>query len=180
MPKTKEQKQEIIEKIKKNFSLQKSVVLIGFKGSNSISFFGLRNKLKESNCLLMVIKKTLLKKTLETLEQKNLAEKITEIKGELALAFGFEDEIMPAKISYESSKENKNLKILGGVFDGKLLEKDKVIELAQLPSREELLVRLKTTLQSPIFGFTGALKANIKKLLYIFSQITLNKQKVNQ
>ena len=72
------------------------------------------------------------------------------------------------------------MKILGGIFDGKFLEKDKVIELAKLPSYQELLARLTRTLQSPISGFTGALKANIKNLLYIFRQITSNKQKVNE
>ena len=175
MPKTKEQKQKIIKDLEENFSLQKSIVLIGFSGSSSTSFFKLRNELKKSNCILMVVKKTLLQKTLGKLKQKSISEKITEIKGELALIFGLGDEIIPAKISYQSSKENESLKILGGIFDGKFLEKEKVIELAELPSREELLARLKGVLQSPISGFTRTLKANIKNLLYIFTQIASNK-----
>lgn len=171
MPKSREQKQKIIEDLKENIQKQKSAVFVDFSGCDSKFLFKLRDELQKSNCLLKIAKKTLLKKALENLEMKNLPEKVNQIKVQLALIFGFGDEMIPAKICYQFSRENENLKILGGIFGDEFLEKEKVIELAQLPSREELLARLVGTLQNPISNFVSVLENNIKGLIYALSAI---------
>ena len=169
MPKTKSQKEEIIKDLKENFQKQKSAVLVDFSSCDSKFLFELRDKLEKSNCLLRIVKKTLLKKTLESLSMKDISEKIDEIELQLALIFGFGDEIIPAKICYQFSKENENLIILGGIFGKEFLEKEKMIELAQLPSREEVLARFTGSLASPISGFVNTLKGNLKGLLYVLA-----------
>ncbi len=171
MPKTKSQKQKIIEDLTENFQKQKSTVLVDFSGCDSKFLFKLRDELEKSNCLLKVVKKTLLKKTLETLTMKDISEKIDEIKLQLALVFGFGDEVIPAKICYQFSKENENLIILGGILGKDFLEKEKIIDLAQLPSRGELLARFMGSLASPISGFVNTLKGNLKGLIYTLSAI---------
>jgi len=169
MPKSKTEKRKIIEELKEKFQKQKSTVFVDFSGCDSKFLFKLRDELEKSKCLLKIVKKTLLKKTLENLKMKNISEKIGEKKLQLALIFGFGDEIIPAKICYQFSKENENLRILGGIFGNEFVDKEKVIELAQLPSREELLARLVGILQNPIFGFVNTLKNNIKGLLYVLA-----------
>ena len=171
MAKTKDQKQKIIETLAEKFREQKSTVFADFSGCDSKFLFKLRDELQKSNCFLKIVKKTLLKKTLENLGMKNISEKIDQIKVQLALIFGFEEEIIPAKICYQSSQENENLKILGGIFDNEFVDKEKVIELAQLPSRNELLARLVGSLRSPISGFVNTLRNNIKGLIYALSAI---------
>ncbi len=171
MPKSKEQKQKIIEDLKENFQKQKSTVLVDFSGCDSKFLFKLRDELEKSNCLLRVVKKRLLKKTLEGLTMKDISEKIGEIELQLALIFGFRDEIIPAKICYQFSKENENLIILGGILGKEFLAKEKIIELAQLPSREELTARFVGSLASPISGFVNTLKGNLKGLIYALSAI---------
>ena len=171
MAKSHEEKQKIIEDLEKKIKEQKSMVFVDFSNLDSKSLFDLREKLEKSNCLLQVTKKTLLEKTFEKLGKKNLSEKIEEIKTQLALVFSFEDEIVPAKICYQFSMENENLKILGGIFNEEFLEKEKVIELAQLSSEEELLARFVGSLQSPISKFVNVLEANIKGLICALSAI---------
>lgn len=175
MPKSKEQKEKIIEGLKEKLQKQKSVVFVDFSGCDSKFLFKLRDELEKSNCLLRVAKKTLLKKTLETLTMKDISGKIDEIKLQLALIFGFADEIAPFKISYQFSKENENLIILGGILGKEFLAKEKIIELAQLPSREEVLARFTGSLASPISGFVNILKGNLKGLIYTLSAIKESK-----
>ncbi|MDI6882858.1 MAG: 50S ribosomal protein L10 [Patescibacteria group bacterium] len=170
MAKNKDEKQKIIEDLEEKIKIQKAMVFVDFSGIDSKFLFALREKLKKANCLLKVVKKTLLEKTLGKLEKKEISEKIKTFKGQLALVFGFEDEVMPAKICYQVAKENENLKILAGVFGGEFKKKEKVIELAQLPSRGELLARLVGGLENPISNFVNVLKGNIKGLIYILAR----------
>lgn len=179
MAKTKLQKKQIIEDLKQNLKNQKAVVFVDFQGLNAKTLSELRNKLKESDCLLKVVKKTLLGLAFESLrifsskEKVSLKEEVKNMEGELALVFGFKDEIMPAKIIYQFSKENENLKILGGLVKNeeyKLLTVQEIIDLALLPSREEVFARLIGTLNAPITNFVGALKGNLRNFIFILSE----------
>ena len=171
MPKTREEKQKIIEDLKEKLQTKKSIVLVNYKGLDSKTLATLREDFKKGNGCFQVVKKTLLKKALEKLNKKDLLEKISQISGELALGFGFEDEILPAKICYKYSQENENLKILGGVLGDEYIEKEKVIELAKLPSKEEILARLVGSLQNPILKFVNVLQGNIKGLIFALEAI---------
>jgi large subunit ribosomal protein L10 len=171
MPKSREEKQKIIEDLKEKLQKQKVVVLVDFSGLDSKPLATLREEFKKSDSCFQVVKKTLLKKALDALNQKNLLEKIEEIKGQLALGFGFADEVTPAKICYQLQKENENLKILGGILGNEFVEKEKVVELAKLPSRQELLARLVGSLQSPISNLINICKNNIKGLIGVLNAI---------
>ncbi len=171
MPKTKEQKVEIIQGLKQGLEKQKSVVLVDFQGLDAKALFSLRDELKKEDCQLQVVKKTLFIKVLENLKQEKIIEKIEQIKGQIALVFGFSDEVAPAKICYEFGKKNETLKILGGFLTDEFIEQAKMIELAQLPSREELLARLVGSLNAPVSNFVYTLKANIKGLVVALNAI---------
>jgi len=172
MPKTKEQKKEIIKDLKEKITKQKSIVLVDFTGLSSKPLFHLREELKDSNCLFQVIKKTLLFKVLEEGGNKlPFIENIKKVKGQLALIFGFQDEILPAKIAYQNSLKNEKLRILGGVFENNFLTIEKVVELAQLPTKEELFGKLAGSLQNTISSFVNLLKFNLKGLIYTLNSI---------
>jgi len=193
MPKTKEQKQEIIKDLKEKITKQKAVVLVDFGGSNAKKIFQLRDELKKEDCLLQVVKKTLLKKALqqghsaelsrslqdkflEKAKETDLLEKIKNIKGQMALAFGFADELMPAKITFEASQKNDNLKILAGILGKEFLDKERILELAKLPAKPELLARLLGSIQAPVSNFVYVLNGNIKGLVCALDAIAKNKQ----
>jgi len=175
MPKSKQQKQEIINDLQKKLAKNKSVVLLGFDKVGSLALFDLRDKIKEAGAELKVVKKTLLEKALAK-KQEGIGQKIQEIKSQLALVFGFEDELTPAKICYDFSKTQESLKILGSILEGGFAESAKMIELAQLPSRDELLAWLAGCLKAPINNFTYALKGNLNNLVYTLEQISKVKQ----
>jgi len=171
MAKTKEQKQATIKDLKEKIAEQKASVFIDFSGVDSEAFFKLRDDLKQEGCNMMVTKKSLLKRVLGSIGKKDLAEKVGEIKGQLALVFGFEDEIAPSRICFEAGKANENIKILGGILDNEYQEKEQVMVLAQLPSKQVLLGRLVGSLNAPVSGFVHALKGNLSNLVCVLSEI---------
>jgi large subunit ribosomal protein L10 len=154
---TKEKKQASLKSLKADIAKQKSVIFIDFSKVNSKDLFALRKQLKEAGCALKVGKKTLIR---IALGQSNVSfwSKIKEsVPGQLALAFGMEDEIAPARIVNKFAKINENLKILGGIFEGRFIDRQKALVLANLPSRDELLGRLLGSLSSSTASFARVL-----------------------
>ena len=47
------------------------------------------------------------------------------------------------------------MKIIGGIFDGKLLTKEEAVEMAKMPGREQLLAMFASMLQSPLVSFAS-------------------------
>lgn len=168
---TKEKKQKSLKDLKEKISKQKSVIFADFSKVNSKDLFSLRKKLKEAGCALKVGKKTLIR---IAFGQSNISfwnKMKSSMPGQLALVFGIEDEIAPARISNQFSKTNENFKILGGIFENRFIEKEKVLALANLPSREELLRKIVGSIASPLSGFITVLQGNIKGLVVVLSKI---------
>ena len=165
---TKIQKQKILESLKEKIAKQKAMLFVDFTGLKVKDISNLRKRLKAANNDLKVAKKTL---TQIAFKESRLEMEVKKLKGEIALVFGFEDEISPAKIVWQFSQENPNLKILGGILENKFVEAEKIIELAKLPTREESLARLVGTISAPISNFVNVLEANIKGLLFALSAI---------
>lgn len=167
MATTREKKKKILEELKEKIEKQKIIVFVDFKGLKVSEFFDLRKRLKEIGDEIKVVKKTLANLTLG----KKFNFDVKSLKGQLALIFGFRDEIAPAKIAFEFSQSHSNLKILGGILEGKFIEKEKVEELAKLPKREEILANLVLGLKSPILNFVEVLRGNLKSLIFVLCQI---------
>lgn len=165
---TKTQKQKIIEDLKEMLSRQKAIILVGISGLKVKDISQLRKKLKAIDGNLRVAKKTLIELAFK---ENNLKFDKDKFREEIALAFGFKDEIEPVKIVYQFSRENENLKILGGYLESNFKEAQEIITLAQLPSREELLARLVGSISSPISGLINVLQGNIKGLIRVLAQV---------
>lgn len=154
---TKEKKEQSLASLKEVIAKQKSVIFADFSKVGSKELFELRKKLKEAGCKLKIGKKTLIR---IAFGQSNISfwSKIKEVvPGQLALVFGIEDEIAPARISNQFAKTNENFKILGGIFEKKFIDREKVLVLANIPTRNELLSRLVGSISSPVSSFARVL-----------------------
>ncbi|TET84567.1 MAG: 50S ribosomal protein L10 [Candidatus Nealsonbacteria bacterium] len=165
---TKEQKKKILEDLKEKIERQKAMIFVDFIGLKVKDLSNLRKKLRAADNELKVVKKTLLG---SAFKERDFKIDIEKLKGELAIIFGFKDGLSPAKIIYQFSQENPNLKILGGFFEKKFREAEEIITLAQLPTREELLAKLAGTIFAPVSNLAKVLEGNIRNLIYIISQI---------
>ncbi len=168
MAQTKEEKKKILQELVENIDKQKSMVFVAYEGLKASDMFKLRSVLKDAGCKILVIKKTLLNLALK---EKKIDLNTKDLTGQIALVFGFEDEISAAKLSYKFSKENESLKILGGFFEDKVIDIENVISLAQIPSRQELLAKVVYLFSSPVSGFVNALQGNLRNLVYVLSAI---------
>lgn len=154
---TKEQKAKQIDSVKEKIANQKSMVFVDFAKVPSKEMFGLRKSLKEAGCNLKIAKKTLVR---IAFGRSNIGfwNKISKnIPGQLALVFGVEDEVAPARITNIFAKTHETFKILGGIWENKFIEKERVLELASIPPRNELLGRLVGSISSSMSSFVRVL-----------------------
>lgn len=165
---TKKQKQEIVEELTDKLKRQKGLVFTDFKGLKVGEMQDLRKQLREKEVEYKVAKKTLIKLALDKAKKEV---DVSQFENSLALTFGFADPILPAKIVSKFAKEHKNLKVLGGMMEDKFLTIEEVKELAMIPSKDELLIKLIASLKSPVSGFVNVLGGGIRNLIGILGAI---------
>ncbi len=163
---TKDRKKEIINSLAKDLSSQKSTVFIGFKGLKGGDALLVRRELSKVGARMLVVRKTLAK---IAFEKEKIDFDPLSLEGEVGFVFGFEEGIDMTK-SIHSFAKNEKVSILGGIFEGRVISSEEVAELALLPSREELLAKLLSTMSAPVGGFLQVLQGNIKGLLVVLSK----------
>ena len=87
------------------------------------------------------------------------------LTGPTAVAFGFEDEVSPAKVLSKFIKETNKGEIVAAALDGKLLTADEAKKLANLPTKEELYAKMLGCINSPATGIAGGIKGVMSALV---------------
>ena len=172
MPKTKQQKEDIVSRLSDKIKESKSVVVANFDGLTVNDSQVFRNTCKEAGVTVFSIKKTLLKVALKNALDQEIDTKT--MKGSLYVAAG-PDEVTAAKLIKDFSKKHKDIEFQGGVLEGQVIDIEQLKKLADLPGREELLAKLVGTLNAPISGFVNVLAGNIRGLINVLNAIKENK-----
>ena len=166
------QKVKIVEDLVDKLKRQKIAIFSDFTGISVSKFQTLRRLLKKDQAEYKITKKTLFDRALE---QAETSFKTQELQGEIGVAFGYEDEVTPAKTLFKFSKENETFKILGGILGNRILNLQEIIKLTKLPSRKVILGQMLGVLQSPIRGLATVLGGNIKNLVVVLDKIKKGK-----
>lgn len=175
MPKNKLQKQEIFRNLNEKIKKSKSMVFAGFNALGVKDNENLRAKLRAENSEYYVAKKTLINLALK---ENKLDINVRDFDGKVAAIFSYEDEVAPAKIlgNFRKDKDKEGrIFFLGGILEGKLLSKEQVEALSQLPSKQELYGRLVGSLNAPISGFVNVLGGNLRGLVTVLKAISEKK-----
>jgi len=161
-------KEMIVAEIHDKAKKMSTAILADFQGLNVSQMTDLRNRLREQGVEIKVAKNTLLR----------IAAKDTELEkvkdfflGPTALVFGYKDPIAPSKILVDYAKDQPALKIKAGIVEGKVLKKDEIEQLAELPSREVLIAQLLMLMKSPVTRFVNVLASPLRKTLLVFNMI---------
>jgi len=169
MSKNIEQKNQEVERLSDKLAKIKIGVLTSYTGLKVMDMNELRRGLQAEGVEYQAAKKTLLKVALEKAGIKDTDPK--NLEGSLALAFGYDDEVSAPKFLKKFQKSNENLKILGGIYEGQFISAEKILELASIPSKEELMAKLVWTIKGPLSGFYNALNGNLVGLVNVLNAV---------
>lgn len=153
---TKDKKREIVAKITEALAEASSVAFVGFTKLTVSNASKMRKELADAGVKMYVAKKTLIRRALDTQGYKG---SIPELPGEVAIAWtSSEDVTAPSRGVYDYSKKLKGmLSLLGGVYDGALVDAAQITAIATIPPMPVLRGMFVNVINSPIQGFVIAL-----------------------
>ncbi len=156
----KEQKKNYITEMTTNFQNSEAVLVTHYQGLTVKQLDELRKQMREQGIQFKITKNRITKLALEKTKCKDLANLFT---GPTAVALS-KDAISTAKILTKFSKENNNLKILGGIMGKEILDVAAVANVATLPTLDEARAKIIGILRSPAQKIVSILLAPASKI----------------
>ncbi len=167
MAKSRNQKETDFQELQDRLKGAKSVVLSEYRGTTVKDIDKFRRALSSEGIQTKVYKIPLIKKAYEAagIETGELDYKVPVI-----VSFS-EDEVAPARIVKTFGKDVKTVGILSGVVDGNFANKDQMMALADLPSKDELRAKLVGTINAPVSGFVNVMAGNLRSLINVLNAV---------
>ena len=156
----KDQKKLYIDEMTAQFDKSEAVIVTHYQGLTVSQLDDLRKKMREHGVKFKITKNKITKLALEKTKCKDISNLFT---GPTAVAMS-EDAITSAKILTNFSKENENLKILGGIMGNDILDVEGVQNVATLPTLDEARAKIVGILRSPAQKIASILLAPASKI----------------
>ena len=156
----KEQKKIYISKMETQFQNNEAVLITHYQGLTMTQLDSLRAEMREHGIKFQITKNRITKLAIEKTKCKDLSNLFT---GATAVAFS-DDAIISARILSKFSKENENLKLLGGIMGDELLDQAGVQNVANLPTLDEARAKIVGILATPASKFVSILLARSEKM----------------
>ena len=148
-------KEELVSHYNGIFENAGVIVVTHYSGLSVPDLDELRHQMADVGGTVKVTKNRLVKLALAGTPNESVSEFFS---GPTAIAFS-EDPVASPKVSANFAKENDNLKIVGGIMDGTVLDAEGVKNLASLPSLDELRGQLVGLINAPATKIAGVLQA---------------------
>jgi len=156
----KQQKQTYITEMTAQFENSEAVLVTHYQGLNVKQLDDLRKQMRKHGIQFKITKNRITKLALKNSKCKDLENLFI---GPTAVALS-KDAITSAKILTKFSKENKNLKILGGIMGKEILDVAGVANVATLPTLDEARAKIVGILRSPAQKIASILLAPASKI----------------
>jgi large subunit ribosomal protein L10 len=167
------QKEKIIEDLKEKISRAQGMYFADFTGITVEEVNNLRNEFYKEGIDYHVVKNTLALKALESVTGYDKV--YNKLVGPTAIAFGYDDPILPAKIIKKFSDKTKKLTVKACVIEKQVFEGSELSTIASMPSRPEIISAILGSIQAPMTGIVGALNAVVRDLVYVIDAIEKKK-----
>ncbi len=155
-----ELKKPIVDEISAAVKDAQSVVLVDYRGLTVEQDTRLRRQLREEGITYKVYKNTMMNFAFKGTDFEALT---AYLEGPSAIAISTEDATAPARVICKFAKTADALEVKGGMVEGIAYDAKGIMEIAKIPSREELLSKLLGSMQSPITNFARVMKQLAEK-----------------
>lgn len=162
-----------LEELTQKMKDAKAIYISDYKGMTVAQMTSFRKKIRDAGLHFNVVKNTMTKLALE----KNGYFGMEEIlKGPTAIAIGYQDPVLPAKIIKESFDQVGLPIIKGGFLEGKSVSKEEIEKIADLPPKDVILGQLMGTFAAPITSFMAVGKNILSGFLRVMIAIKESKE----
>jgi len=174
--KTRKFKEQIAKELKEKFEKAPLVILTNFQGMTVAETNALRRKLREAGAEYKVVKNTLMRYAYPGTPVEQIKDAFV---GPTGIVFAYDDIVAAAKALKEfmaAEGDEAKLKFKAAVVEGKVADFNMIKQLAELPSREELLGQLAFTLKYPVNAVAWSLENLFTKLVTVLENVKAEKE----
>lgn len=162
------EKEQAVSLLEERLKKSKALVFTDFHGLNASDMVELRRELRQHGLEYRVVKNAVARLAAERIGIKDTDQ---YFRGPTGLCISYDDPVLAFKVSQALTKKFEHYKIKGGVVEGVVVSAAEAEQLANLPSRPELLGMLVTTLQAPIQQLASVLNALIRDFVSVLDEI---------
>jgi large subunit ribosomal protein L10 len=167
-----EEKAQVISDFSANIGQATNAFLIEFKGITVPQVTELRKQVRETNSSYVVVKNTL---ALIAVKDSPLKALESAFSGPTAVAFNTTDAVALAKALTKFAKDVPAVQFKGALLNGQIVPATEIQNIANLPSREELIAKVLYLMQHPIRGLAVVLNGTIRNFAVVLDQIAKQK-----
>ena len=170
--KNRAQKAEAISEFSENIGKATNAFVLDFKGITVPQVTELRKQVRESGSEYVVVKNTL---ALIGVKDSPLTKLSGHFSGMTAIAYNTTDPVALAKVLTKFAKDVPTVQFKGALLAGQVVAATEIQNIANLPTREELLAKLLYLMQHPIRGLAVVLNGTIRNFAVVLDQIAKQK-----
>jgi large subunit ribosomal protein L10 len=170
--KNREQKAAAISDFSEGIGTATNAFVLDFKGITVPQVTELRKQVRESGSEYIVVKNTL---ALIAVKDSPLTKLSGHFSGMTAIAYNTTDPVALAKVLTKFAKDVPTVQFKGALLAGQVVAANEIQNIANLPSREELLSKLLYLMQHPIRGLAVVLNGTIRNIAVVLDQIAKQK-----
>ena len=163
--KKKEDKKKDLEGLRKDLQASPNLFVTGYEKLRVAQDFELRKTIRAAGGKYRVIKNNIAEKASEGTAA---AEVLKDLKGMNSLAFTASDPVALAKALTAYAKTNPAFTFKAGLVEGRVIDVSSIGDLANMPSKEEILAKLLFLIKSPaqrLASAVGAVGRNVAVVL---------------
>ncbi len=157
-----------VEAIAQRIQAAQSMVLADFSGLSVLQMTQFRRTCRAKAVDCRVVKNRLAKLAAD---KADLAIMKDLLSGPVAIMFGPESQIDPAKICVEFAKDNEAMEIKGGFLDGEYLDKSQIVALSRILSKDELIAKMMASINSPLSGLAITMNGVVGALARVIDAV---------
>ena len=137
--KSRNQKINDLEALKKDLASTANAFLVDFKGMTVAEDAALREQVAKAKITYRVVKNTLARLAVEGTALESMRDKFV---GTTAIAVTSDDPVGAAKVLTDFAKDHAKFVFKAGVVDGRVIDVADIEKLAKMPSKEELISKM--------------------------------------
>jgi large subunit ribosomal protein L10 len=147
---SRDKKQTLVAELNEILADAKMAVFAQYSGISVKDLQVLRRAAREAGVKIKVVKNRLVRVAMSQIPALAKTD-ASVLKGQILYAFSADDEVVPAKVLADFAKTHPELQLVGAFSGvGANLSTAETVDLAKLPSKNELIAQVVATLQSPV------------------------------
>ena len=147
MPLTLQQKQDVVSEVSQVATQAHSVIAAEYRGLTVGEMTELRNRARESNVQMRVVKNTLARRAFDGTDYACMSE---ALQGQMVYAFSMEEPGGAARVLKDYTRDNEKLVVKLIAFGGELLDPSEIKRLASLPTYDQAISMLMAVMKAPV------------------------------